>query len=60
LNNAIRKLRQALNDDADHPYYIETLAKRGYRFVAPVAQAGGAPPAASAGNRRKSEAGYTA
>jgi len=43
LNNAIRKLRQALNDDADQPRYIETLAKRGYRFVAPVTQAGGAP-----------------
>jgi DNA-binding winged helix-turn-helix (wHTH) protein/Tol biopolymer transport system component len=37
LNSAIRKLRQALNDDADHPHYIETLAKRGYRFVAAVA-----------------------
>jgi DNA-binding winged helix-turn-helix (wHTH) protein/Tol biopolymer transport system component len=36
LNNAIRKLRQALGDDADTPRYIETLAKRGYRFVAPV------------------------
>ena len=33
LNSAIRKLRQALNDDADHPHYIETLAKRGYRFL---------------------------
>ena len=37
LNSAIRKLRQALNDDADSPRYIETLAKRGYKFVAPVA-----------------------
>src|SRR5215469_16634401 len=37
LNSAIRKLRQALNDDADNPRYIETLAKRGYKFVAPVA-----------------------
>ena len=36
LNTAIRKLRQTLNDDADNPRYIETLAKRGYRFVAPV------------------------
>ena len=43
LNNAIRKLRQALNDDADHPHYIETLAKRGYRFVAQVAELGGVP-----------------
>src|SRR6516164_11404706 len=40
LNSAIRKLRQALNDDADNPRYIETLAKRGYKFVAPVAQVG--------------------
>jgi DNA-binding winged helix-turn-helix (wHTH) protein/Tol biopolymer transport system component len=37
LNSAIRKLRQALGDDADNPHYIETLAKRGYRFIAPVA-----------------------
>ena len=36
LNTAIRKLRQALNDDTDNPHYIETLAKRGYRFVASV------------------------
>jgi DNA-binding winged helix-turn-helix (wHTH) protein/Tol biopolymer transport system component len=36
LNSAIRKLRQALSDDAENPRYIETLAKRGYRFVAPV------------------------
>jgi DNA-binding winged helix-turn-helix (wHTH) protein len=36
LNTAIRKLRQALNDDADAPRYIETLAKRGYRFLASV------------------------
>src|SRR5215475_15588349 len=43
LNSAIRKLRQALNDDADTPRYIETLAKRGYRFIAPVANAAAAP-----------------
>ena len=36
LNTAIRKIRQALGDDADHPHYIETAAKRGYRFLAPV------------------------
>jgi DNA-binding winged helix-turn-helix (wHTH) protein/Tol biopolymer transport system component len=36
LNTAVRKLRQALGDDADEPRYIETLAKRGYRFIAPV------------------------
>lgn len=32
LNAAITRLRQALGDSAEHPRYIETLAKRGYRF----------------------------
>ncbi len=36
LNTAIRKIRQTLGEDADHPHYIETAAKRGYRFLAPV------------------------
>jgi DNA-binding winged helix-turn-helix (wHTH) protein len=36
VNTAVRKLRLALNDDADKPRYIETLSKRGYRFIAPV------------------------
>ena len=36
LNAAIKRLRAALNDSADQPRYIETLARRGYRFVAPV------------------------
>jgi len=44
LNSAIRKLRQALGDDADNPRYIETLAKRGYRFVAPVSDNSSALP----------------
>ncbi len=34
LNKAINKLREALGDSADNPVFIETLAKRGYRFVA--------------------------
>lgn len=33
LNTAIRKLRRALNDEADTPRFIETLPRRGYRFV---------------------------
>ncbi len=36
LTNAIIKLRKALQDDARHPRYIETLSKRGYRLVASV------------------------
>src|SRR6476646_5465905 len=36
LNTAIKKLRQALGDEADTPRYIETLPRRGYRFVGEV------------------------
>ena len=36
LNKAMNKLREALGDDADNPRFIETLPRRGYRFVAPV------------------------
>src|SRR6516225_10564113 len=36
LNNAINRLREALNDSADAPRFIETLPRRGYRFVADV------------------------
>ena len=36
LNTAIKKLRQALGDSALNPRFIETLARRGYRFIAPV------------------------
>src|SRR5690242_17515075 len=37
LNTAIAKLREALGDDADSPKFIETLPKRGYRFVGTLA-----------------------
>ncbi len=36
LNAAVKRLRDALDDSAETPRYIETLARRGYRFVAPV------------------------
>jgi DNA-binding winged helix-turn-helix (wHTH) protein len=36
LNNAVRKLRQALGDEAETPKYIETLPRRGYRFIAQI------------------------
>jgi TolB-like protein/DNA-binding winged helix-turn-helix (wHTH) protein/Tfp pilus assembly protein PilF len=36
LNKTINKLRDALSDNADTPRYIETLPRRGYRFIAPV------------------------
>jgi DNA-binding winged helix-turn-helix (wHTH) protein len=37
LNTAIKKLRQALDDSPDTPRFVETLARRGYRLIAPVA-----------------------
>jgi TolB-like protein/DNA-binding winged helix-turn-helix (wHTH) protein len=36
LNSAIKKLREALGDQAENPRFIETLHRRGYRFIAPV------------------------
>jgi DNA-binding winged helix-turn-helix (wHTH) protein len=36
VNFAIRQVRDALGEDAEHPLYIQTVPKRGYRFVAPV------------------------
>src|ERR1043166_5794292 len=36
LNAAVMRLRQALGDDADTPRFVETLPRRGYRFLASV------------------------
>jgi cholera toxin transcriptional activator len=46
LNTAVNKLRDALDDTAANPRFIETLARRGYRFIAPVEVVGGEPAAA--------------
>jgi TolB-like protein/DNA-binding winged helix-turn-helix (wHTH) protein/Tfp pilus assembly protein PilF len=61
LNKAINKLRQALADSPEQPTYIETLPRRGYRFIAPVdpgatkpTMGQGSPPlteSAGAGNK---------
>jgi cholera toxin transcriptional activator len=51
LNTAVNKLRETLGDSASSPRYVETLARRGYRFIAPVEAAGaqsGDPEAISA------------
>jgi cholera toxin transcriptional activator len=45
LNTAINKVREALGDSAASPRYVETLARRGYRFIAPVQPPMQAPPA---------------
>jgi TolB-like protein len=44
LNNAVKKLREALGDDADKPRFIETLSKRGYRLIASVRKTNGLRP----------------
>jgi len=42
LNAAVRRLRDALNDSAENPRFVETVARRGYRFIAPLTEAPGA------------------
>src|SRR5437899_1677534 len=52
LNNAINRLREALSDSADAPRFIETLPRRGYRFIADVnAGTGERMPGAVAGKK---------
>jgi DNA-binding winged helix-turn-helix (wHTH) protein/Tol biopolymer transport system component len=49
LNKAINKIREALEDSADHPRFVETLPRRGYRFIA-LLDVGGAFMAAEQGH----------
>jgi TolB-like protein len=44
LNTAVAKLREALGDQAEQPIYIETIPKRGYRFVGTIESLAAAPP----------------
>jgi TolB-like protein/DNA-binding winged helix-turn-helix (wHTH) protein/Tfp pilus assembly protein PilF len=43
LNNAMKRLRAALDDDAESPHFIETLPRHGYRFIGSVNGSGEAP-----------------
>jgi Tol biopolymer transport system component/DNA-binding winged helix-turn-helix (wHTH) protein len=51
LGTAVNKVREALGDSAENPHYIETLAKRGYRFIVPVQvlDSGDSPASPNAG-----------
>jgi cholera toxin transcriptional activator len=49
LNTAVNKLREALGDSAASPRYVETLARRGYRFLVPVEPIGGSSRAPDPG-----------
>jgi TolB-like protein/DNA-binding winged helix-turn-helix (wHTH) protein len=55
LNKAVLHLREALGDSAEHPQFIETLPRKGYRFVAPLmqeVQEAPTPPIPVKGGRR--------
>lgn len=43
INVAIKKIRTALGDESDNPRFVETLARRGYRFIAPVTRNSSTP-----------------
>jgi TolB-like protein/DNA-binding winged helix-turn-helix (wHTH) protein len=43
LNAAVKRLRAALGDDAGQPRFVETVPRRGYRFIAPCTRRGGGP-----------------
>ena len=59
LGIAINKLREALGDSAENPRFVETLARRGYRFIAPIYREGPAEaaPVASSSQVQGPEAG---
>ena len=48
LSSAVRKLRDAVGDSAERPQFIETVPRRGYRFIAPVKSAADHLPKAPA------------
>ena len=59
ISSAIRRLREALGDSADNPVFVETVERRGYRWIAPVHSPAAAPveiaQPASAGNEEAKE-----
>ena len=43
INTAIRKIRQSLKDDVERPRFVQTVTRRGYRFMAPVVEVANTP-----------------
>jgi DNA-binding winged helix-turn-helix (wHTH) protein len=58
VNSAVNRLREALGDKASSPRFVETLARRGYRFVAPVERIGGNAAALEAHGATPEAAGF--
>lgn len=54
LNTIVNKIREALGDSAANPHFIETLAKRGYRFLVPIASDALVDTTAQTTNRARS------
>ena len=54
LNAAVKRLRAALGDDADNPRFVETLPRRGYRFIARARRRRRRADAAAPARRRAS------
>jgi len=44
VNFSVKQIRDALGDEADRPLYIETVPRRGHRFIAPISTPGQEPP----------------
>lgn len=57
VNSAVNQLRGALGDSASNPRFIQTLPRRGYRFIAPVEIVGGPHAAATAAGGTPAETG---
>src|SRR6266581_2472267 len=57
LNTSINKLRETLSDSAESPRFIETLPRRGYRFIAPVQDEQAATEVGPGSGRHKEERG---
>jgi len=55
LNTAVNKIRESLGDSASSPRFVETLARRGYRFIAPVDSVGAAATGSATGHARKND-----
>lgn len=49
LNSAVNRIREALGDSASNPRFVETLARRGYRFIAPVQRLSSGPDGDNSG-----------
>ena len=57
INTAMRKIREALEDDLERPRFVETLPRKGYRFVAPVESVGAAGEILGSQSEARSPAG---